>query len=232
MSKSERVVTPRTIIMVAVIVLIVPLLPILITGRWGWWQAWVFAAIYIFSFVISRIIANRRNPGIIAERAYSMELKDAKPWDRVLSPAVALGGILVPLTAGLDVRIGWSPPFSLPVQVIGLAGLLAGIILGAWALIENAFFSGVVRIQTDRGQHVVMSGPYALIRHPGYAGAILTYLATPFLLDSWCALGPAAVLAVLLIVRTNLEDHTLRSELDGYGDYAKKVRFRILPGVW
>jgi len=109
---------------------------------------------------------------------------------------------------------------------------VAGYALGSYALIENAYFSGVVRIQADRGQHVVSSGPYRWLRHPGYAGTLLAYLATPFLLDSAWALLPALFLAAVLILRTRLEDQTLQAELDGYRDYAQRVRYRLLPGVW
>lgn len=232
MSAAKSALTPRTIILMLVVLFIVPLLPILITQRWGWWQVWVYTAVYILSFIISRAIAARRNPGIIAERARSMELKDAKPWDRVLSPLVALGGAAVPLAAGLDALWQAEPPFSLPIELVSLAIILVGLVGGSWALIANAYFSGVVRIQKDRGQTVVSSGPYAFIRHPGYASAILTYLATPFFLDSWWALLPAGLLAILLVVRTSLEDRTLQAELDGYSAYAQKVRFRIFPGIW
>jgi protein-S-isoprenylcysteine O-methyltransferase Ste14 len=99
-------------------------------------------------------------------------------------------------------------------------------------LIENRFFSGMVRIQTDRGHRVVSSGPYRWIRHPGYAGALLTYLATPLLLDSSWAMIPAVLTAMLLLYRTRLEDATLRAELPGYSEYARRLRSRILPGVW
>ena len=97
---------------------------------------------------------------------------------------------------------------------------------------ENRFFSGMVRIQTERGHHVVSSGPYGWIRHPGYAGALLTYLATPFFLDSRWALLPAMFITIVLIIRTSLEDQTLQNELEGYRAYAERVRYRLMPGVW
>jgi protein-S-isoprenylcysteine O-methyltransferase Ste14 len=90
----------------------------------------------------------------------------------------------------------------------------------------------MVRIQTDRGQRVVSSGPYRWLRHPGYAGALLAYLATPFLLDSLWALLPALFLMVVLVIRTRLEDQILQVELPGYSDYVQRVRYRLLPGVW
>ena len=228
----KKILTPRVVIMLLVFVVLVPFLPLLISRQWDWWEAWVYAIISILGFVISRVIAGRRDPGLIAERARYTDQPDAKSWDKTLSPLVGLGGALIPLVIGLDALYGWSEPFSVPVKMLGLAGILAGYALGAYALVENRFFSGMVRIQTERGHQVVSSGPYRWIRHPGYAGALVTYLATPFFLDSIWALLPALFLTVVLVIRTSLEDRTLQEELDGYREYAGRVRYRLLPGVW
>ena len=209
-----------------------PCLPLLISQRWDWWEAWVFAIICILGFAISRWLAARRHLDLLAERARMLQHEDAKAWDKVLAPLVGLGGALVPLVAGLDMRFGWSPTFSLPLKILALGLILASYALGAYALIENRFFSGVVRLQTERGHQVVSSGPYHWIRHPGYAGALLTYLATPLFLDSRWAFLPAGFLTITLIIRTQLEDKTLQAELPGYADYARRVPCRLLPGVW
>ncbi|MCG8348985.1 MAG: isoprenylcysteine carboxylmethyltransferase family protein [Chloroflexales bacterium] len=139
---------------------------------------------------------------------------------------------MAPLVAGLDARFDWSPPFSLPVKLVALAIILAGYTLGSYALIENRYFSGVVRIQRDRGHRVVSSGPYRWIRHPGYAGALLAYLATPVFLDAPWAFLPTVFLAIALLIRTGLEDRTLQDQLEGYREYAKRVQYRLLPGIW
>jgi protein-S-isoprenylcysteine O-methyltransferase Ste14 len=118
------------------------------------------------------------------------------------------------------------------VSVLSLSLFVAGYVLGAYALIENRFFSGKVRIQTERNQQVVSSGPYRWMRHPGYAGALLAYFVTPLLLDSNWAFLPAVFLAICLVVRTHLEDRTLQAELPGYREYAQRVRYRLLPGIW
>ena len=99
-------------------------------------------------------------------------------------------------------------------------------------LFENRFFSSMVRIQTERGHQVISTGPYRWIRHPGYTGALLLYLATPIFLDSRWAFLPALFLTIVLLIRTNLEDKVLQNELEGYREYAKRVRYRLLPGVW
>jgi protein-S-isoprenylcysteine O-methyltransferase Ste14 len=110
--------------------------------------------------------------------------------------------------------------------------ILAGYLLASYALIENRYFSDMVRIQTDRGHRVVSSGPYRWMRHPGYAGALLTYLAAPLFLDALTAFVPAAILLILLVVRTSLEDRTLQERLDGYRAYTQRVPHRLIPGIW
>jgi protein-S-isoprenylcysteine O-methyltransferase Ste14 len=224
--------TPRVLLQVLLFVVVVPFLPLLISRQWDWWQAWVYALVSILGFAISRALAARRHPDLLAERARMLSHDDAKPWDKTLAPLVGLGGAMIPLVAGLDALFGWSPGFSLPVEIVALVVLLAGYALSSYALVENAYFSGMVRIQSERGQQVVSSGPYDWVRHPGYAGALLTYLATPLFVDSLWTFLPAVFLTVVLIIRTDLEDKTLQAELDGYNDYAQRVRYRLLPGVW
>jgi protein-S-isoprenylcysteine O-methyltransferase Ste14 len=204
----------------------------LISWQWDWWEAWVYAIISILGFAISRVLAARRHPDLIAERARYMQHENAKPWDKRLAPFLGVGGILIMVVAGLDELYGWSPTYSLPLKILALLIILAGYALGSYALIENRFFSGMVRLQTDRGHQVVSSGPYRWMRHPGYAGALLTYLATPLFLDSGWAFLPTAFITIVLVIRTALEDRFLQDELEGYRDYARRVRYRLLPGVW
>ena len=232
MNNQQKIISPRVVVQMSFFVVVIPLLPLLISWRWDWWEAWVYALICILGFAISRVLAARRHPDLLAERARFMQHEDAKPWDKLLAPLVGLGGGLVPLVAGLEALFDWSPTFSLPAKTLSLVIILAGYALGSYALIENRFFSGMVRIQTDRGHQVVSSGPYRWMRHPGYAGALLAYLATPLFLDSRWTFLPAAFITILLVIRTHLEDRTLQDELEGYRDYAGRVRYRLLPGVW
>lgn len=232
MDNQHLTLTPRVILQLLLFVVIVPFLPLLISRQWDWWEAWIYAIVCISGFVVSRALAARRHPDLLAERARMLHHEDAKPWDKTLAPLVGLGGVLIPLVAGLDALFGWSRGYSLPVEIAALAAILAGYALGSYALIENAFFSGMVRIQSDRGHRVVSSGPYRWIRHPGYAGALLVYLATPLFLDSIWTFLPALFLTVVLIIRTNLEDQTLQAGLVGYPEYARRVRYRLLPWVW
>ena len=225
--------TVRTVVQVLVFVVLVPFLPLLISWSWDWWEAWVYALIGILGFVVSRVLAARRHPDLLAERAKFMQHEDTKSWDNLLARLVGLGGALIPLVAGLDARYSWPGlDFSLPVELVALILVLSGFAFGAWALMENRFFSGVVRIQKERGHHVISTGPYAWVRHPGYAGALLTYWLTPIFLDSLWTFIPVAFISLVLLVRTDLEDRTLQKELPGYKEYAQKTRFRLLPGVW
>ncbi len=232
MNHRDRTFTPRVVIQMLVFIVVIPFLPLLISWRWGWWEAWVYALVCILGFVISRALAARRHPDLLAERARFTQHEDAKSWDKVLAPLTGLGSGLIPLAAGLEARFGGTSTFSLPMELLALAFILAGYALGSYALIENRYFSGMVRIQRDRDHHVVSSGPYRWVRHPGYTGALLTYWATPMFLDSPWAFLPVVFLTVVLVIRTRLEDETLQEELDGYRDYAARVQYRLLPGVW
>lgn len=224
--------TPRVLIITLLFVVIAPFLPLLISQRFGWWQAWIYAAVAIAGFVISRALAARRNPDLLVERSRFLQHEDAKPWDKILAPLVGLGGAALPLAAGLDARFGRPAGFGLAVELAALAALLAGYALASWAMVVNAYFSGMVRLQTDRGQQVVTDGPYRWVRHPGYTGSLLAFLATPFLLGSAWTLLPALLLAVALVIRTRLEDRALQAELPGYRAYAGRVRYRLAPGIW
>jgi protein-S-isoprenylcysteine O-methyltransferase Ste14 len=208
---------------------------LMFTVAWdaAWWQAWVYIGITGLPSFFSRVVAMRRNPELLSERLHSMEKEDVRGWDKVLMPLVAIVfPILMILTAALDVRFAWSPTYHLAWTIGAVCVIAAGAMLAASAFTHNAFFSGTVRIQHDRGHTVVSTGPYRCVRHPGYAGGFMANLATPVLLGSLWALIPAAILCAFLVVRTALEDRTLRSDLPGYAEYTERTRYRLLPLVW
>jgi protein-S-isoprenylcysteine O-methyltransferase Ste14 len=136
------------------------------------------------------------------------------------------------IVAGLDLRLGWTKSLPLMAHLLGFVLTIAGYALFLWALDSNSFFSEGVRIQSEHGHIVAREGPYRFIRHPGYAGAILTSLATPLLLGSTPALIPAVLFSALYILRTVLEDRTLQADLPGYREYTGETPYRLLPGVW
>ena len=226
---------PSTWLRVTVAYLLIPLLLLLCGWDVDWWEAWVFSLLIVAVGVGGRIWAERRHPGLMVERARALseDTADVKPWDRILAPlmAASLSFSLV-IVAGLDHRFGWSPDFPIGLEILGLSMCMLGYAFATWALAENRFFSSVVRIQTDRGHAVCDSGPYRFVRHPGYAGNILPLPGVVLALGSAWTLVPAAAALIILIVRTALEDRTLQKELPGYRDYADRVRYRLIPGIY
>jgi protein-S-isoprenylcysteine O-methyltransferase Ste14 len=198
-------------------------------GQLSWPMAWAILGVYsiskaaTFAFVSPELIQERAAPGPGVDRG-----------DVVLATLGYLG--LYPGTfvaAGLDaVRFGPAIPISQSAQVTALLVFALGYGFAFWAVCSNPFFATFVRIQDDRDHLVVSSGPYALVRHPGYAGVLLAHLAVPFAFGSIWALVPAAVGTIFFVARTSREDRTLRDCLVGYREYQARVRWRLLPGIW
>lgn len=223
----------QMVVQLLLVLVLFPMLPLLISWRWGWWQAWLAAGLPLVAMIVSRVLALRKYPDLAAERSQMTSAAGVKRWDRFLMPAVAFYlPAAVYTTAGLDERFSWSPDLPVAVHLVGLAVIVLGYAFSTWALVENRFFSSVVRIQTDRGHTVVSTGPYRLVRHPAYAAGIWVMAAFALLLGSLWALIPASLVAVGTVVRTALEDRTLQQELPGYAEYARQTRYRLLPGVW
>jgi len=233
-SDKKEIVTWRQLLFGAFIMIALPVVVLFgSSGQLNWWMAWIYIGMTTVFSMGSRIIMFRKFPDLIADRANFSAKDDTKSWDKTLAPLVAiLGPIVMLLVAGLDMRFDWSLNLPLVLQVSGLVIAALGYSLGVWATVANKFFSAVVRIQRERGHSTITSGPYKYVRHPGYSGGILANFAMPLVLDSLWALVPAMLVNCLLIVRTALEDRTLHEELIGYSDYAGRVGYRLLPGVW
>jgi len=197
-------------------------------GRLDWIMGWVYIGAYLLAQGVTALAVD---PELLTER--ETRHKDAEKWDMVLLSFWGLASALAPMViAGLNVRFGWLPRMSLAVQIGGVVLFLLGWAIAIWAMTSNQFFSKVVRIQRDRGHSVATGGPYQIVRHPGYIGAGAQSLATPLILGSVWALIPGVLGVVLLIIRTALEDKMLQEKLEGYREYAQRVRHRLLPGVW
>jgi protein-S-isoprenylcysteine O-methyltransferase Ste14 len=210
-----------------------PLVLFLAAGRWNWWPAWVYLAVTYSAIIGGRLLVLHKNPEMLKERAQSLTDSSVKSWDRVLVPILTLlGPSLINLIAGLDERFNWSPDLSTVVEIAGFAGVLLGSALSTWAFVENQFFSAHVRIQKNRGHRVISSGPYRIIRHPGYAGGLLLTLFAPLLLGSLWAFLPVLIVLATFLLRTALEDRALQDELPGYTQYAAHTRYKLIPGVW
>jgi len=232
MAEKESFVTPKMVLMLMVFIVIMPMLPLLISWRWDWWEAWVYLGFSLLGFIVSRALVGKKHPDLIAERGKYLDYKNPQAWDKKLAPSMGILGVAIPIAAGLDARFGPSADFGWVVKAAALLFFLGSNVLGTAAMMANRFFSGMVRLQTERGHHVISSGPYSWVRHPGYLGALLTYIATPFLLDSWWTLIPVVLTFVLIVIRTRLEDNFLQKELEGYQAYTQKVRYRLFPGIW
>ena len=223
----------RAVIGFALYLALVPALLFVSAGTTNWPMAWVYVALLLASTLGSRLIVLKRNPETLRERARFTSSEGTKTWDRILVMIVGLyGPMATMIVAGLDRRWGWSAVVPEIGQYLAALTIAGGYGLAVWAMVENRFFSSVARIQKDRGQEVVTTGPYRIMRHPSYAGAVLASLALPIMLDALWALIPAMLMTVTLVVRTALEDQMLRTELEGYQRYAEKTRYRLIPGVW
>lgn len=215
--------------------LLLPASLFIAAGRVDWPLAWLNTIAFVVVAVGSRLIALRKNPDLLVERSQAFQAgrEGSKAWDRLLMGIVGLvGPLAVWITAGLDDRWDWSPELPLALQWAALGAVVGGYAFATWAMTVNRFFSATVRIQRDRGHTVVSDGPYRFVRHPGYAGGAVVYLALAIALDSLWALVPAILTTIVLVARTALEDKTLQEELPGYREYAARVRYRLLPGIW
>jgi protein-S-isoprenylcysteine O-methyltransferase Ste14 len=212
---------------------VLPAMLFVLGGTLDWPMAWVYMILLVSSTVGSRLVVWRQNPDTLRERAQFTAAEGTRAWDRTLVMIVGFYGPLATvIVAGLDQRWGWSVLIPEAGQYLAASAMAAGFGLGVWAMVTNRFFSAVARIQEDRGQQVVTSGPYRFVRHPSYAGVIVAALALPLMLDAVWALIPALSVAVALVVRTALEDRMLTTELDGYQEYAQQTRYRLIPGLW
>jgi protein-S-isoprenylcysteine O-methyltransferase Ste14 len=217
----------------AAFTLLLPAVLFIAVGRLNWVWAWVYVGIIVFFTLVSRVAVIRTNPDLIAERAQSLEREDVRGWDRlILFFLLLVGPLAMMIVAGLDERFGWSPPISVALKFAALAIMVLGYTVSTWAMAVNRYYSAVVRIQKDRDQTVVSDGPYRFVRHPSYATGNVASLMIPILLGSLWALIPCGLVVLGTIIRTALEDRTLLEELDGYKEYAARVRYRLLPGVW
>jgi len=220
----------RRIIQILIMFLIMGLELFLGAGRIDWVWAWVFLGIGLLSVMINGIFMLRSSPETVAERGKPREVKT---WDKWVGGAWLIGQyFLLPIVAALDVRFGWTGEIGLGWHILGAVAYAACLGFTGWAMITNTFFSTAVRIQSDRGQHVCRTGPYAFVRHPGYIGFFFQALSAPILLGSLWALILAIPFGGLMVIRTSREDHMLQEELAGYKEYARDVKYRLIPGVW
>lgn len=195
-------------------------------------RSWYYFIAVFFHYLFSTIIQYKLNPHLVVQRL-KRKRKGSKTWDEILVRASNLTIIIViPIIAGLDIgRYNWSL-LSVNYIWIGLVFTILSTILLNYAMISNKYFEPTVRIQEERSHKVIESGPYSIIRHPGYLSGILFAVSIPLLIGSLFSFVGVGIYVILMIFRTWLEDKTLQEELEGYIEYTKKVRYRIFPGLW
>ncbi len=206
---------------------------LLSAGQYNWWEAWAYTVTSFLVILGSRAVMIWKSPDLALERSQAPDKEDVKEWDKYLMPFTALIAPFISwIVAGLDQRFGWSGDLPNWIQIAALLLIQLGSLVGSWAMMANRFFSSQVRIQTDRGHSVVRAGPYQYVRHPGYAGVLISWLAAPIFFSSWWAIIPTVLAITASVIRTSLEDRTLQNELPGYKEYAAEVKYRLVPGIW
>lgn len=219
----------RSLLSLAVAVVIIALLLFIPAGTTAWPAAWWWLGIFIAAMAVVLPVLWRVNPEIFAARTNFKP--GTKGWDLALAPVQILCLVAIPIIAGFDFRFGWSV-VPLVLVLLGYVAFIAGFAGMTWAQAVNRFFEPGVRIQSDRGHVVIDTGPYARVRHPGYISASLLAVGMALALGSWWALLPAIIVIAVLAYRTTREEETLRAELPGYPEFTQRVRYRWVPGVW
>ena len=211
-------------------ILLMTAMILFLAGRINYWQGWVFGGVTALILLVKSIFFPDRSD-LFQERIKPGP--GTKWWDKVFYAFYIPAFFAVIIIGSLDGgRFGWTASLPVFVYISGYILYIFSISIFLWAQQINRFFSSVVRIQHDRGHEVIQTGPYKYVRHPGYIGGVLMAISTALVLGSLWALIPAGVVAILLIIRTYLEDITLQKELPGYAQYVKTVRYRLLPGIW
>ncbi|MHB8857542.1 MAG: methyltransferase family protein [Bellilinea sp.] len=199
-------------------------------GSFAGARAWLYLGLVALIQGLTALVLVPRSPDLLIERS---QLKErAKTWDIGLAVLMGYSPVLMALAAGLETRF-IAPPSGIDASsIIAVLIALLGTLLTLWAMTANPFFSGIVRIQRERGHTVASAGPYQYVRHPGYVGMLVFTLAAPLILGSLWAFGLAVLTTCVTAVRTSLEDRTLQGELEGYAEYVRHVRYRLVPGIW
>lgn len=233
MAVDDDRITPGRIIYMVAVMLAIPALIIALSGDWLWLEGWAFSIWYILLSSSVIIYLYHHNPGLLAERFRHPGTGGEKEWDKYFVTALGLAYFAWVIVMPLDAkRFGWTPPLPVWVKLTGALALLASAFLLYRAFTDNPFLSPLIRIQKDREQHVISGGVYGFVRHPMYLGAVLMFLGAPLLLGSIYGSIIGLFLSLLLCVRALGEEKMLAEELEGYVDYMKKVKYRLIPRIW
>ena len=217
----------RRLMQVSITVIITLIILLVSAGTIRWIYAWIYTLASVLVIITNAFIFPTE---LISERGRKKE--NVEKWDKIITGIIIIPWFTLYIIAGLDIRFGWSAELALWNHIIALITFISGNALVSWAMVANNYFSTSVRIQYDRGHTVSSGGPYRYIRHPGYLGMIIFLLSTPIILGSFWALIPAIMTVILFIIRTSFEDNTLKNKLEGYKEYAERVKYRLITGIW
>lgn len=196
-------------------------------GTLSWKWAWYVLLLGLILLITNLILLPAE---LVEERGRKKE--NVKKWDRMITSIVMFPTILMYVFSGLDHRFNWTGDVHIIINIAGLVLIFLGSMIFTWSMVSNKFFSTLVRLQTDRQHTVVTEGPYKYVRHPGYLGYIIFTLATPIAVGAFWGLIFSVIIGILLIVRTALEDATLKKELPGYAEYTENVKYKLIPFLW
>lgn len=214
-------------------VLIFPALILILSGNWRWIEGWIFAVWYMALCFATIIHLYRKDPELLAERYRKPGTGNQKQWDFYVMYSIAalfiLWTVMIPLDAQ---RYRWSGTFPIVVRIIGAVLLLISFFFFYRSYAENSFASAMVRIQKERKQQVISTGVYGIVRHPMYFGGVLLFWGGPLLMGSFWGIGIGAVLSFVLAGRITGEEKMLLQELEGYEEYRRKVKYRLIPLIW
>lgn len=220
----------KNLIMIFVIFFVLLALVFGSAGTIFWLNGWILIITFFCCICFNFIVLLKINPEVIKER--SSIPKEAKKWDIVLVSLWTIAVLSSLVISGLDEKYQWSKFISGYWIYFGIVLVILGDFFVLWAMVVNRWFTKVVAVQSDRGHQVITSGPYQYVRHPGYVGAVAIWIGTPLILGSLWAFLPVLISTLILVIRTKWEDDTLQEELAGYKNYAAKVKYRLIPGVW
>ena len=217
----------RRLIQVFSILLFQGVILFIAAGTLSWKWAWIVLLSGAFFLMINLILLPAE---LIEERGRKKE--NVKKWDKMLNSINIIPTILMYVFSGLDHRFNWTGDVNIIINITGLVLVFSGSIIFTWSMVSNKFFATLVRLQTDRQHTVATEGPYKYVRHPGYVGYIIFSLATPIALGAFWGLFFSGITGIIFIVRTALEDATLKKELPGYAEYTVNVKYRLVPFLW
>jgi protein-S-isoprenylcysteine O-methyltransferase Ste14 len=230
---NNKMTVGRFIFSSLITILIIPAVILFLSGNWLWLEGWIFSLWFDAMVLSNMMYLYWKDPALLAERSKAPGSDNQKQWDKYLIIGIYLWALVWFIIMPLDAkRFGWSPLFPVWLKVLGRVALLPALYLIYQATVENTYLSTLVRIQTDRKQRVISTGVYGFVRHPLYLGCLLMTLRAPLLLGSLYGFIIGFIGVIAVVGRIIGEENMLVNELEGYEEYKKKIKYRLVPFVW